>query len=96
MYAYSAGIRAARLLGAKLAPFAGLSEVLFAVLFAWLLLGQLPRLPQLIGGAFIVAGVALVQLDELREPASDLPVEPLLTGSELAARPARCWPALSR
>jgi len=68
VYAYSAGIRAARLLGAKLASFAGLSEVLFAVLFAWLLLGQLPRLPQLIGGVFVVAGVALVQLDELRGP----------------------------
>ena len=67
VYAYSTGIRAARLLGAKLASFAGLSEVLFAVLFAWLLLGQLPRLPQLVGGAFIVAGVALVHLDELRQ-----------------------------
>jgi len=66
VYAYCSGIRAARALGAKLASFVGLSEVLFAVLFAWLLLGQLPRLPQLVGGAFIVAGVALVQLDELR------------------------------
>jgi drug/metabolite transporter (DMT)-like permease len=74
VYAYSAGIRAARLLGAKLASFAGLSEVLFAVLFAWLLLGQLPRLPQLVGGAFIVAGVALVHLDELRA-AQPQPVE---------------------
>ena len=50
---------AARLLGAKLASFVGLTEVLFAVLFAWLLLGQLPG-GQLLGGLFIIAGVALV------------------------------------
>ena len=42
VFAYSAGITAARALGAKLASFLGLAEVLFAVLFAWLLLGQLP------------------------------------------------------
>jgi drug/metabolite transporter (DMT)-like permease len=74
VYAYAAGIRAARALGAKLASFAGLSEVLFAVLFAWLLLGQLPRPTQILGGAFILAGVALVQLDELRG-AEQPPVE---------------------
>ena len=37
--------------GAKLASFVGLSEVMFAVLFAWLLLGELPRPVQLLGGA---------------------------------------------
>ncbi len=66
VFAYSAGITAARALGAKLAAFLGLAEVLFAVLFAWLLLGQLPRPVQIVGGAFLVAGVALVQWDELR------------------------------
>jgi drug/metabolite transporter (DMT)-like permease len=70
VFAYAAGIHAARALGAKVASFVGLTEVLFAVLFAWLLLGQLPRAIQLLGGLFIVGGVALVRLDELREPAS--------------------------
>ncbi|HEX8768471.1 MAG TPA: EamA family transporter [Jatrophihabitans sp.] len=65
VFAYAAGINAARTLGAKLASFLGLTEVLFAVLFAWLLLGQLPGLSQLVGGAFIIGGVALVQWDEL-------------------------------
>ncbi|HJQ02434.1 MAG TPA: EamA family transporter [Jatrophihabitans sp.] len=65
VFAYTAGISAARSLGAKFASFVGLSEVLFAVLFAWLLLGQLPGPLQILGGAFIVAGVALVHLDEL-------------------------------
>jgi drug/metabolite transporter (DMT)-like permease len=65
---YVAGIGAARRLGAKLASFAGLAEVLFAILFAWLLLGQLPTTMQIVGGVFILAGVALVRLDELAAP----------------------------
>lgn len=64
---YVAGIGAARILGARLSSFIGLTEVLFAVLFAWLLLGELPAAIQLLGGALIVAGVALVRLDELRQ-----------------------------
>jgi drug/metabolite transporter (DMT)-like permease len=67
---YVAGIAAARRLGAKLASFAGLAEVLFAILFAWLLLGQLPTGAQILGGVFILAGVALVRLDELHAPES--------------------------
>jgi drug/metabolite transporter (DMT)-like permease len=62
--AYVAGIMAARVLGAKLASFVGLSEVLFAVLFAWVLLGELPRPVQLLGGLFIVAGVVAVRFEE--------------------------------
>ena len=63
---YVAGIGAARILGARVSSFVGLTEVLFAVLFAWLLLGELPTAIQLLGGALIVAGVALVRVDELR------------------------------
>ncbi len=66
--AYVAGIGAARRLGAKLASFIGMAEVLFAVAFAWLLLGQLPSAMQFLGGAFILAGVTLVRVDELRGP----------------------------
>ncbi len=65
-FAYAVGVMAARMLGATLASFIGLTEVLFAVLFAWLLLNQLPKEIQLIGGALIVGGVALVRIDELR------------------------------
>ena len=64
--AYVAGISAARRLGAKLASFVGLTEVLFAVLIAWLTLGQAPVGVQLVGGALILVGVAAVRLDELR------------------------------
>ncbi len=68
---YVIGIAAVRALGSKLSSFVGLTEVLFAVLFAWVLLGQLPTGLQLVGGLLIVAGVALVRIDELREPARD-------------------------
>jgi drug/metabolite transporter (DMT)-like permease len=62
--AYVAGIGAARRLGAKLASFIGMTEVLFAILFAWLALGQLPTPIQFAGGAFILAGIALVRAGE--------------------------------
>ncbi len=84
--AYVTGIGAARRLGAKVASFVGLTEVLFAVLFAWLLLGQLPRPVQLVGGLFIVAGVAMVRLDELRAPHHREPV--LKGGTRLAGHRA--------
>jgi drug/metabolite transporter (DMT)-like permease len=69
--AYVAGIGAARRLGPRLASFLGLIEVVFAILVAWLLLDELPTSMQLGGGALIVAGVALVRVDELRRAASD-------------------------
>ena len=68
--AYLAGIAGARLLGAKVASFVGLSEVLFAVLFAWLLLGQVLTPLQLAGGLLVVAGIGLVHLDEVRSDAA--------------------------
>jgi drug/metabolite transporter (DMT)-like permease len=64
--AYVSGIMAARALGSKVASFVALTEVLFAVTWAWLLLGELPGVVQLLGGALIVGGVILVRLDELR------------------------------
>ncbi|KQQ83155.1 DMT family transporter [Arthrobacter sp. Leaf137] len=67
--AYVSGIMAARALGSKVASFVSLTEVLFAVIWAWLLLGELPGAIQLVGGVLIVGGVLLVRLDELRAPA---------------------------
>jgi drug/metabolite transporter (DMT)-like permease len=61
---YSTGIIAARRLGAKLASFIGMAEILFAVIYAWALLGQLPSVAQFLGGALILAGVTLVKVDE--------------------------------
>lgn len=62
--AYVTGIVAARRLGSRVASFVSLTEVLFAVLWAWLLLAELPRPVQLVGGALIVLGVVLVRSDK--------------------------------
>jgi drug/metabolite transporter (DMT)-like permease len=69
--AYVAGIGATRRLGPKLASFVGLTEVLFAVLFAWVFLGELPTGVQLVGGVFIIAGVALVRMEDGQPDAVD-------------------------
>lgn len=69
--AYVLGILAARQLGSTMASFVGLTEVLFAILFAWILLGELPRAIQLLGGALILAGVVAVRLGERAREAAD-------------------------
>jgi drug/metabolite transporter (DMT)-like permease len=78
--AYVSGIVGARLLGAKMASFVGLTEVLFAVLFAWLLLGQVLSPEQLLGGVLVVAGIALVRVDEAR---AGVPVAPVQAHEEV-------------
>jgi len=62
--AYAAGIAAGRRLGGRLASFVALSEVVFGVLWAWVLLDELPRGVQLLGGVLILAGVVLVKAAE--------------------------------
>ncbi len=74
--AYVAGIFGARLLGAKVASFVGLTEVLFAVVFAWVLLGQSLGPQQLAGAVLVLVGIALVRLDELRSAGERPPVLP--------------------
>jgi drug/metabolite transporter (DMT)-like permease len=62
--AYTTGIAAGRRLGSRLASFAALLEVVAALLFAWLLLGELPQAVQFAGGALVLAGVVVVKLGE--------------------------------
>ena len=61
VFAYPIGIVAVRRLGSSLASFVSLTEVIFAVTFAFVLLGQRPGPMQLLGGALILTGIALVQ-----------------------------------
>ena len=82
--AYVAGIFGARLLGAKVASFVGLSEVLFAVVIAWVVLGQSLSLLQLLGGLLVVGGIALVRVDELR---GGQPAAPVTPSQDLVAHP---------
>lgn len=86
---YATGIQASRRLGSKLASFVGLSEVLLAVVWAALLLGEMPTPIQLVGGSLIFVGVVLVKLDEAPpepvapntdgEPPLEPPTEPPAT-----------------
>ncbi len=59
--AYLTGIAAITLLGSRVASFVGLTEVLAAVLIAWLVLAELPGPAQLGGGMLILGGIVLVQ-----------------------------------
>ncbi len=76
-FSYVTGIAAGRRLGSRLASFVALGEVLAAVVWAWLLLGELPRPVQLAGGLLVLAGVVVVKLGEGR---AGLVVEPLPEG----------------
>lgn len=72
--AYLAGIAATRRLGATVASFVGLTEVLFAALFAWVVLDQAPTGLQAMGGVVVLGGIVLVRAGELRrDEAPQLP-----------------------
>jgi drug/metabolite transporter (DMT)-like permease len=78
---YAFGVIAVSKIGARLASFVGLTEALFAVVIAWILIGEAPSLMQTLGGALILAGVVLVRLDargagEPRGEAAIVPVVP--------------------
>ena len=60
---YAFGVMAVPLIGSRVASFVGLSEVLFALGFAWLFLGEVPAPVQFAGGALILVGVVLVRAD---------------------------------
>ncbi|WP_127793109.1 DMT family transporter [Agromyces sp. LHK192] len=62
-FAYVAGIQAIRILGTRLASFLGLSEVVFAAIVAWLVLGEAITPMQGLGGVGILAGIVLVRLE---------------------------------
>jgi drug/metabolite transporter (DMT)-like permease len=69
VFAYLTGIIAVRRLGTSVASFVSLSEVLFAVVFAAVLLGQEPTTTQLVGGVLVLAGIAVVQRGSARAAA---------------------------
>ncbi|UIN29185.1 EamA family transporter [Microbacterium binotii] len=78
---YSLGVIAVPMLGSRVASFIGLSEVLFALLFAWLLLGEAPGPVQIVGGAVLIVGVVLVRMDASAPSAQ-------ATGTSAAAAPS--------
>lgn len=87
--AYGVSVFSVRLLGERVASFVALAEVLFSVLLAWVLLHERPTAIQWLGGAAVVAGVALVRRSAEVSP-SDLPPARLRAGvTEPAGPPSR-------
>jgi drug/metabolite transporter (DMT)-like permease len=83
-FAYVAGIAAIGMLGSRLAAFLGLSEVVFAGIVGWLLLGEALGPVQILGGLLILAGIVCVRMERRAiEPvhAVELGGEPVPTGS---------------
>jgi drug/metabolite transporter (DMT)-like permease len=74
---YALGVMAVPRTGSRLASFIGLAEVLFALMFAWLLLAEAPAPVQFVGGALILVGVVLVRMDAEAAAEVTNPVEPL-------------------
>jgi len=60
---YALGVMAVPRIGSRVASFVGLSEVLFALMFAWIFLVEVPAPIQFAGGALILGGVVLVRAD---------------------------------
>src|SRR5690606_41756319 len=78
---------APRPLGARLAPFAALSEGVSASLIAGLLLGQAPGPIQLAGAVLVLAGVVVPKLGEpphAPQAVADAPIADELTAREIA------------
>ncbi len=68
-FAYLTGLIGASRLGSRVASFVGLTEVLFAVLLSWLLLGEVPTTMQALGGVLVVAGIVAIKLE--RAPSAE-------------------------
>jgi len=73
--AYVLGIGASRRLGSRLASFVGLAEVVSALVFAWLLLGETPTAIQLAGCSLILLGVIVVKMGEPKSPDTVAPAD---------------------
>ena len=81
--AYTLGIMGIARLRPRFASLVGLSEVMFAVLAAWALLGEAISVSQAFGGAVVLVGLALARQGDRNEkvaqavlpemPAEDLP-----------------------
>lgn len=94
-FAYVAGIAAGRLLGPRLSSFVGLFEVVSAIGFAWLLLGELPQPVQLVGGVLILAGVVAVQAGEKRVDTGSADDEPTGTAQPTPVQSNTAQPGLA-
>lgn len=78
--AYLLGIMGISRLRPRFASLVGLAEVLFAVLLAWVLVGEAMTVTQAIGGAVVLAGLALARQGDRSEAAEPLVLPEVPTG----------------
>lgn len=72
---YATSIHASQVLGSRLMSFVGMLEVVFASVFAWVLLGEALGSLQLLGGVLILAGIACVRSEkQVDAPLEAVPV----------------------
>ena len=65
--AYTLGIMGIARLRPRFASLVGLSEVMFAVLAAWVLVGEAITVAQAVGGAVVLVGLALARQGDRTE-----------------------------
>jgi len=70
--AYTLGIVGISMLRPRFASLVGLSEVMFAVLAAWVLLGETMTTIQAVGGAIVLVGLALARQGDRSEESADV------------------------
>lgn len=87
-FAYVAGIAAISRIGTRLASFVGLSEVVFAAVIGWLLIGEALRPLQILGGVLILAGVILVRFERAPSNPSVVGIDLVPTGTGAVVPPA--------
>ncbi|MEY2849858.1 MAG: hypothetical protein RI885_2525 [Actinomycetota bacterium] len=92
--AYAASLAASRMLGSRLASFAGLLEVVAATFYAWLLLGEALTVSQLIGGVLILVGIGFVRSEKTDATVEAVPAE-AIAGPTEGTEPATELPTLA-
>ncbi len=85
-FAYVAGITAITLLGTRVASFLGLSEVVFAGIVGWIVLGEAIAPVGLIGAGLILGGIVLVRLEPGATDPEPIP-EPMPITAPIAVTP---------
>jgi len=84
--AYTLGIVGISMLRPRFASLVGLSEVMFAVLAAWILLGEAMTTIQAVGGVIVLLGLALARQGDRSEESADVTLPEAVPSSHVAGR----------
>ena len=84
--AYTLGIMGIARLQPRFASLVGLSEVMFAVLAAWILLGEAVTPTQAVGGIVVLIGLALARQGDRTEKLAELTVAESLPSDQTVGR----------